>query len=74
MIKFLLVSAIAFPLGHIMFLLPFITWLGMLWVYQTHLVEQVAMLEPVTFGCTPFDYLCLDIQHKNMTNVKIGGV
>jgi hypothetical protein len=54
-----------------MFLLPFPTWLGVLWVYQTHLARRAIMLELMTFGCTPFDYLCFDKQHKNMIDVKI---
>jgi hypothetical protein len=54
-----------------MLLLPFPTWLGVLWVYQTHLVGRAIMLELMTFGCTPFDYLCFDKQHKNIIDVKI---
>jgi hypothetical protein len=46
-------------------------WLGGLQVYQTHLVEQVVMWEQMIFGCTPPNYLCLDIQHKNITYVEI---
>jgi hypothetical protein len=49
------------------------TWLGMLQVYQTHQDGQVVMVEPMTSSCIPPHYLCLDIQHKNMTDVKIQG-